>query len=287
MNTTTAAANGRLIRVVGLARSGNHAIINWILRQLTGRWAFLNCIQAKTNPFLTARPDDAGRRWSASFADFDPRAECAGRHAQKQVLLLSMEDTFLRPAFGPEATQEVCHATGGAADITDVVVLRDPYNLFASRHRLNAELLPARQALRVWKQHARAHLATSPRLERPVVVANFNRWAGSRVYRAELARRLGIEFTDAGRDEIAPCAGGSSFDGFDFQDAARHMDVAARWRHYVRVSDFRAIFDRETARLARRLFPEISCEADAELDIAAASEDSDMQDHSFGRFSHS
>jgi hypothetical protein len=271
MDIMTAAANGRLLRVAGLARSGNHAIINWILRQLSGRWVFLNCVQARTNPFLTARPDDGGRRWLASFADFDPAVEYASRHAQKQALLVSMEDTFLRPAFGTEATREVCRAIGGAADITDVVVLRDPYNLFASRRRL-AGILPARQALRVWKQHARAHLGQSPGLERPVVTANFNRWAESRAYRAELARRLAIDFTDAGRDEITPCAGGSSFDGLEFQGAARHMDVAARWRRFARESDFSAIFDGETSALARRLFPEISCEADAALETAIASD---------------
>lgn len=270
MNMMAAAANGRLIRVAGLARSGNHAIINWILRQLTGRWVFLNCVQAKTNPFLTARPDDGGRRWLASFADFDPAVEHAGSHAQKQVLLVSMEDTFLRPAFGAEATREVCRAIGGAADITDVVVLRDPYNLFASRRRL-AGLLPARQALRVWKQHARAHLGKIPGLEQPVVAANFNRWAESRDYRAELARMLSIDFTDAGRDEITPCAGGSSFDGLHFHGAARQMDVAARWRRYAHASDFGAIFDRETALLARRLFPEISSEAETALEIATTS----------------
>lgn len=260
---SAAAANTRLIRVAGLARSGNHAIINWILRQMPGRWAFLNCVQARTNPFLTARPDDDGRRWSASYPDFAPAAELAGVHTPRHALLIGMEDTFLRPAFGPAGTQVTLRAVGGAAQIVDVVVLRDPYNLFASRSRLNGALLPGPQALRVWKQHARAHLGEVRGLARPVLAANFNRWAGSPAYRADLARRLELDFTDAGRDEIARCGGGSSFDGLTLHGAARRMDIAGRWRHFAGRDGFGAIFDRETVGLARRLFPDIAEQVEA------------------------
>jgi hypothetical protein len=44
------------IRVIGMSRSGNHAIIDWVLSQARGRMCFLNCAEPGTNPFRSARP---------------------------------------------------------------------------------------------------------------------------------------------------------------------------------------------------------------------------------------
>jgi hypothetical protein len=261
-----APVNGRLLRVVGLGRSGNHAILNWILRQLDGRWAFLNCVEGKSNPIRTARPTDSGQALFANFSDFDPAAEAAGRPAPKDHLVLSMEDSFLAHAFGPEATRLQDAGVGPSAERLDVVVLRDPYNLFASRLKVPEQVLPPPLALRIWKQHARACLGLGrTRLPNRTLFAGFGRWAADPGYRRLLAAQLGLAFTDAGREEILACAGGSSFDGTAYQGRAGEMAVGERWR---RVADdprlgpaYRALFDVETHALAARCFPGQGMEA--------------------------
>lgn len=89
--------NSREFRVIGLSRSGNHAIINWILKQARGRTCFLNCAEPNTNPFRTARPLDDGRSVIANYADFDFSAEREQRFSRKDLLMFSHEDCFLGP----------------------------------------------------------------------------------------------------------------------------------------------------------------------------------------------
>ena len=59
--TTKPHVNENEIRVVGMSRSGNHAIINWILQGIRGPYCFLNCAEAGHNPFAWARPLKPGQ----------------------------------------------------------------------------------------------------------------------------------------------------------------------------------------------------------------------------------
>src|SRR3954463_829192 len=96
------------IRVIGMSRSGNHAIINWILAQARGRTCFLNCAEPGTNPFVSARPlTPELPGWRASYEDFEIEAERAGRFSRKDLLIHSYEDTFLGPF--KKAANEVRH----------------------------------------------------------------------------------------------------------------------------------------------------------------------------------
>src|SRR4051794_21427526 len=126
--------NATEIRVVGMSRSGNHAIINWILDQCRGRSCFLNCAEPGFNPFASARPltpEAPGHR--ASFEGFEIEAERRGRFSRKDLLIHSYEDTFLGP-FAKAATEERHHRwVGSSARRIDLLILRDPRNLFASR----------------------------------------------------------------------------------------------------------------------------------------------------------
>src|SRR4051812_21851371 len=88
--------NQREFRVVGMSRSGNHAIVNWMLARASGRTCFLNCAEPGFNPFETCRPlgdDEPG--YVSSYPGFDIAAERLGKLSQKDLLIHSYEDTFL------------------------------------------------------------------------------------------------------------------------------------------------------------------------------------------------
>lgn len=246
--------NRNVVRIVGMARSGNHAIINWILAQLPGRWLFLNCVEPKTNPFRTARPTDTGRCYETNDPDFDLAAEQRGRLSTKDHLLFSQEDTFLTPALGGPTTAIQDAAVGAARRRCDVFILRDPYNLFASRRRLGYQMITDETAVRIWKQHARVFLGERRYLRAPTICISYNAWVRRRAYREAIAGALGISFTDAGLDRVALCGGGSSFDGYRFQRFAKHMAVFDRWRHYTDDPAFWRLFDPEVMRLAEQIF---------------------------------
>jgi hypothetical protein len=249
------AVNGTVVRIVGMARSGNHAIINWILEQLSGRWCFLNCAEPSTNPFQTARPVADGEPvFRSSIPGFDLAAERAGRLSPKDVLLFSHEDTFLKIAFGHKATAIQEAAAGAAQRRIDVVILRDPYNLFASRRRLSYQFVTDLTAVRIWKQHARAFLGENGFVGPEAVRISYNDWVRNRGYRRRIAGELGLRFTDSGIDRVARCAGGSSFDGTRYEGRATQMRLFDRWRRYADDPAFRALFDGQMADLAERIF---------------------------------
>ncbi len=87
--------NGLELRVVGMSRSGNHAIINWLLEMEDEARCFLNCAEPRTNPFFSARPLGHGNVYETNISDFDLEGERQGHFARKNLLLHSYEDVFL------------------------------------------------------------------------------------------------------------------------------------------------------------------------------------------------
>ena len=245
-----------------MSRSGNHAVINWILAQATGRVCFLNCAEPKTNPFETARPLDCGTSVVATDPDFDLEAERAGRLSRKDLLVFSHEDTFLGYAFGGAGRNafEAAHDrwVGLSRRRHDVLLLRDPFNLFASRRRWQYCAIPDHTAVRMWKQHARAFLAPQRHgLRHATVTISYNLWVADAAYRRAVADALGLVFTDAGLDQTARCGGGSSFDGMAYDGRARDMKVFDRWRARLDDRHWRALFTPDVLDLSEAIFGEL------------------------------
>ncbi|MDF2095361.1 hypothetical protein [Aquibaculum arenosum] len=242
-----------MTRILGLSRSGNHAIIDWILAQLSGRWLFQNCVVPEQDPFAGARPTDHGACHESNLAGFDPEGVEPG---ELDHLLFSQEDCFLRSAWGERATEiqesAIEQRLGSIGTRIDLLILRDPYNLFASRRRFNGTLLPEATALRVWKQHARAFLGLRTCLSHRFLAVSYNRWCRDPGYRQRLAEQLGLNFTDARVDAVPAVGGGSSFDGQDYHGQASRMAVHKRWRHFADDPRFRRLFDDQTKELAYR-----------------------------------
>src|SRR5215207_7886096 len=208
-----------------MSRSGNHAIIDWLLAQAPGRTCFLNCAEPTRNPFRWARPlapDAPG--WRATY-DLDIEAERAGRLSRKDYLVHSYEDVFLGAFRNPvhEARRE--QFVGASGSRIDVLILRDPFNLLASRRASRIGTMAPELAMRVWCQHARQFLRVRRYLAPDAVCVNYNLWASSREYRRSVSRLLGLEFDDRAAALVPPCAGGSSFDGRRHDGSAARMAV--------------------------------------------------------------
>lgn len=241
------------ILLVGMSRSGNHALVNWIWAQAQGRLCFLNCAEGRTNPFTSCRPLDDGRPWRATEAGFDLAAEAAGALSAKDLLIHSYEDNFLGHVFSPQLRRHRDDWVGRSARRIDMLVLRDPFNLFASRRQAGMDT-GRTVALRIWKQHAREFLGDRRHLREDKLVVSYNRWCADRAYRADVAAHLGLAFSDAGREAIAACHGGSSFDGQAYDGRAAEMPVFDRWRRRAEDADYWALFDAETLDLSERIF---------------------------------
>ncbi|MEZ4727208.1 MAG: hypothetical protein R3E79_08760 [Caldilineaceae bacterium] len=145
--------NQRELRIIGMSRSGNHAIIHWLLNQATGRTCFLNCVEGKTNPFVSARPlQSGGIPYAVNYPTFNWDSERRGKFSPKDLLIHSYEDNFLGYVCHPVFEQHHDQWVGPSRQRYDVLILRDPFNLFASRLRRFFPPLAA---------HDRPHLAAA------------------------------------------------------------------------------------------------------------------------------
>jgi hypothetical protein len=240
------------IHFCGMSRSGNHALAEWIFDQARTPKLLLNAAEGGTNPFLTCRPLASGKGWRAE-PEIDIEAARRGRFAPQNLLMHTYEDSPLDYAFSEELERHHDEWLGRSRRRIDLLVVRDPYNLFASRLRLN-RYLPPDVATAIWKQHAREALGETQILPQERLVVLYNQWTRDPGYRREIARHLDIRFSDEIAQRVRDCAGGSSFDGLAFDGQASEMATGERWKAYVGNEEYRGLFDSEMAELAERLF---------------------------------
>lgn len=256
------------IRFTGLSRSGNHAIINWVIRQIDGRYCFLNCTEPKHNPFLTARPlwEEDGQEYDTNVPEFSLAQEQEGKFSAKDHLLYSHEDIFLGTLNHKVFRNNHDEWVGQSRDFKDVLILRDPFNLFASRIKSGlmwghfthhgTRPISTKVLIRLYKQHAREFLGEKKNLKEKVCI-NYNSWASSAAYRKEIAGQLEIPFSDKGIEEVSKVAGGSSFDGTKLSGKASSMKLHCRWKEFADDRGFWDLFDDELLALTVAIFGEI------------------------------
>jgi hypothetical protein len=274
--------NELVICVFGIQRSGNHAVISWILDNVQGSRVHLNDIR-RIDPYLDFNGVTVHglsyytchRKWhgvnryilsSRQFNgerlgrvdDVHARYDIASiKRAHKDLLVLSYEDVFLNDPrvhrFLPNATKYI----GESRRQLRVLLLRDPYNHLASLLKYDATYKSASHFTsklysNLWKQYARAFANGSPLFEDESVCINFNKWCDSSDYRQELARQIGFSTDGRSFNAVSSVGGGSSFQGVI--DDARDLGVGERWRVYKDDPLYRSLFDDEIVEHGERLF---------------------------------
>jgi hypothetical protein len=142
----------------------------------------------------------------------------------------------------------------------DVLLLRDPFNLFASR--LKSRKIAVKEndqsMVSAWLNYAKEFLGETHHLKHHKICINYNDWFLNLEYRKQLAESLGLEFSDAGMDEVSRYGGGSSFNRQDLQGKARQMDVLNRWKYFADDPAYRQLFDNpEIFEYSERIFGRI------------------------------
>ena len=265
------------IRIIGLQRTGNHAIINWIISQTPGRTFFLSDVRASENPYASMSEFEHYESgslvtrltfWEPPAAPIDELCqhgygrEVAGSFSAKQLLIYNYEDQPLTRICSDYCEQNHDKWLGISHTRFDVLIVRDPFNLLASRLRMGSALSGIKDYDRVkvlWKEYAREYLSMTRVLGGRPILVNFNEWFLSRTYRCELARTLNLVFSDAGVDHVAGFGGGSSFDGFAFQGRAREMRILERWKAFADDDDYKALLgDGEMLDMSRAIFGHVA-----------------------------
>jgi len=198
--------NQKEIRIIGLRRSGNHAIINWIRRQATGVVRHLNKVHPHQNPY----------RYLYQHYPKEPlRQEALGNFAKKDCLLYSYEDYGIQQVTDRGFERKHDLYLGKSEIRYDLLLLRDPFNLLASRLQKNYMQVrdPQKTVVDMWIDYAKEYLGETEYLKNNKTCVNYNRWFMDVDYRQQVAEHLKLEFSDAGIDEVKGYGGGSSFAG--------------------------------------------------------------------------
>ena len=239
--------NQKELRVVGMRRTGNHAIITWIERQQPGTAYHLNNIAAGTNPYRYK--SNNLRRYHPQHSKMAAvyQQQAAGALIKRDCLILSYEDWGLEQVTQPRFERNRTLYLGKSNQQLDVLILRDPFNLFASRLKQNFVDTKSKTASMVdmWLAYAREFVGESSYLQPDRVCINYNQWFADVSYRRGLADQLGLVFSDAGLRHVPHLGGGSSFSGTRHSGQAGRLDVTNRWRHFADNPAFRQLFENE------------------------------------------
>lgn len=233
---------GKEFKVFGMRRSGMHAVIYWLAKHYSEQVWFANDLKSFGNPKApheelpkTYEPDEYIS--PLDYPDFWDR--------DKNVLMYCCEDMD-HSGLDWESNRNV---VGDSESWHSVLLVRDPFNLFASRYRLGMVL--TEESKEFWKMHAMEALGNTDHLRNKVVV-NYSRWFSDASYRRDLERQMGLPMSDDGIERVYGL--GSSFAGTSTNGRASQMKVNERWRSYLSDMDFIEFFDEEMVRLAWALF---------------------------------
>jgi hypothetical protein len=221
--------NQKEVRVIGLKRSGNHAIINWIWKQQGQDVTHLNNVPVKINPY---------RFLYEHYPTQKLKQQSLGNFTEKQLLSYSYEDCQLEDIVDKSFESKHDIYLGKSAKRYDVLILRDPFNCFASRIKMyinqnevdKKNTLVTSKSITIWLDYAKEFLGETNFLKNNKVCINYNLWCSDIEYRQQLAKQLDLEFSDAEFDRVKGQGGGSSFDGLNLKHQGSKMKVAQRWQ---------------------------------------------------------
>ena len=201
-----------IIQVIGLQRSGNHAIIRW-MRSLFPSTKFEN-----NRPHgVLSDPDELTRLPSEEEA----------------VLIVSFEDDTRHFLSGSHSLEDISLLEPGdftSVSVTTLYILRDPFNNWASR-----EVAQERQGLTGlhdlnafidnWLYLAKKHA------ENPAQVLLYSRWMKDANSRRAICSRLGGVYSEETLDIVPHQGGGSTFERVERRPTYR--EILARLPQYL------------------------------------------------------
>ncbi len=269
---TTETTNFLELRVCGLMRSGNHAIIEWIMQQHAGQSVcFLNNVRHGDYDPYENYQQRVLRGISESIETEALRA------LKKHLLIYSYEDLaelelentdFFHSVFQTEFEQKRSQYLKESQHFFNVFIIRDPFNCLASRIKLiqtrgsMGGVSDLRLIMHDWEMIARiaAQLIAQPRKNNLVI--SYNSWVTDIEYRQQLSKQLHGTFSDTSMRKTSTFGGGSSFALNEKLGGAAvgeaDLNVFERWQLFKSDPKFlQAIADPAVFELSEKLFGDL------------------------------
>ncbi|MEO0376422.1 MAG: hypothetical protein AAF329_17730 [Cyanobacteria bacterium P01_A01_bin.17] len=236
---------------------------------------FINHVKPLENPYRDQYESQVilGRKLDESLWNYrEPnwwKREKEGDFSVKDCLLYSYEDQEIEKVTKASFERKHDLYLGKSDKRFDIIVMRDPFNLFASRlqskpreDRPNFSMLEVysrRYNLpELWVSYAKECLDETSFLKNNKLFVNYNKWFFDIDYRKELSAQLQVKFTDDGLNDVSVSGRGSSFDGDKYAGEAHKMDVLNRWKLFADNPRYQELFKTEGVKeYATQLFGHI------------------------------
>ena len=245
-------------KVFGMRRSGNHAVLHWIASHFNEPCWLVNDIK----DFRKPAPLEEDYVKADELDCFKAAVGVDGFwEMDKGVLIQTYEDYDLSDL----SWHENRRVAGESEREVVVLILRDPFNLFASRMAKGMPyVVPVSgMAMERWKQHAKEAIGETDYLRDPwggeyiaknrrFVVVNYNKWLSQPMYRRALELEMGLPGGENDESMDRVVMAGSSFSGMGKDGDAGSMSLTERWVRYRHEPSFMGLFDERVKDLAMR-----------------------------------
>jgi len=239
-----------IIKFLGLRRSGNHLIIDWIGESMKDEYLHINDLSLDLVGRLGLRNVRGKLKEKFKNSLFDTIS-----NFKTNILFCSFENLEFDSIFKNSELEKKFNKLFGLSKTSyNILILRDPFNIFASllfSKRINQNNIE--KYIKLWKNHAKNYLNCK---KDNFIAINYNQFVSSKKYRDELAVKLNIESNEGILKKVA--YNGSSFDGHKFNGNAQNMKISERWKNYIDDEFYKNIFkDNELVELSDKIFGKI------------------------------
>ena len=227
--------NNKLIMIFGIRRSGIHLTANFFADQFEEPVHVLN----NQSVIQFAEAEKAGV--DGKLDPVNARVVIFEEQPEAAIDIVKAHDYFKQ-------------LLGSYKEVHRILLVRDPYNLFASRIKHYPESLSVEKTW-IKKDFIRANWLTyAQRYQNPdgVIPVNYNRLIIDEEYRKGLSKSVnGDRFSDKALSKVDSNGGGSSFTGTSAPDPKRNVQ---NYRHYSDLEVFQDLFEPEYVKLSKEIF---------------------------------
>ncbi|MDJ0594193.1 MAG: hypothetical protein QNJ72_30160 [Pleurocapsa sp. MO_226.B13] len=281
--------NHNVIQFFGLRKSGNHAIISWILDHHNGITVHLNDVSnyhpnpyfsfGQVNvcglPFWRCKPQILSylkygfrKDKTYSFVRWDSSVNLSyiQSSSPKQLVIVSYEDDHPKDEFLSQLSTKCDKFLGTTEHFYKIILMRDPFNLFASLIKSNlVDEDTIDHYIRLYKDYAGLVLeqqtqssTNNQNLPNEFIFISYNRWFLDSKYRQSIAEQLGFITDGETYNKVPKQGGGSTFDGLKLDGKAQDLKVLERWQSMMDHPLFQKILqDRELCEYSQQIFGDI------------------------------
>ena len=223
------------LRLFGLQRSGNHAVVGWIAQQFTEPVHFFNNISHFKDPINCWHHGPVHNTFKLPPKESLELETIRG--IRKNLLILSYENLRLNRLGNTEIVPNHDQLLGSSCVIKNILLLRDFFNWISSRLKLydyrqqftNDYIKRVEMLAIQWLVYAREFVGRTNYFgDNHLVRISYPDWASDPAYRALILKYLEIPLLDNSNNYIPNVGGGSSFDGVTYAGNARSMNTNNR-----------------------------------------------------------